>query len=195
MTTSARKVRLTHDALRVVPDRVPTSPERQEALRRAFFAPKMFSELWQNWKADLPSDQTIINCLVLERRLKGQAPFSEQSAAGGHPMRFFIIWAFLLAATTLEAGGDAIVRNGLYTRTGFARLVMLAIGASLLLGYGVMLNLTPQPFERVVGLYIATLFIVWQTISFIAFGAVPSPPLLVGGAFIIIGGLIVTFWK
>ena len=36
-----------------------------------------------------------------------------------------------------------------------------------------MLNLAPQPFERVVGLYIATLFIVWQ-ISFIAFDPEPA---------------------
>ena len=75
-----RKVRLTHDALRLVLDKVPNSAERQDALRRAFLAPKIFAEMWDNWKAELPSDQTIINYLVLERRLKQQAPFSEQSA-------------------------------------------------------------------------------------------------------------------
>jgi hypothetical protein len=109
-------------------------------------------------------------------------------------MRFLVVWAFLIAATTLEASGDAIVRKGLFDRAGFARAVVLALGGVLLLGYGVMINLAPQPFERVVGLYIATLFIVWQIISFIAFGSVPGAPILVGGGLIVIGGLIVSFW-
>jgi hypothetical protein len=108
-------------------------------------------------------------------------------------MRFLTVWAFLIAATTLEAGGDALVRNGLFGRAGVARLGVLLVGAALLFGYGVMLNLAPQPFERVVGLYIATLFVVWQIISFIAFGAIPGLPILIGGALIIAGGLIVSF--
>ena len=109
-------------------------------------------------------------------------------------MRFLIVWAFLIAATTLEAGGDALVRNGLFGRVGLARLGVLGLGAAMLFGYGVMLNLAPQPFERVVGIYIATLFVVWQVISFIAFGSIPSLPVLLGGGLIVIGGLIVSFW-
>jgi hypothetical protein len=109
-------------------------------------------------------------------------------------MRYLLVFAFLIAATTLEASGDAIVRKGLFDRTGLARIGVLLAGAVLLFGYGVMLNLAPQPFERLVGLYIATLFVVWQIISFIAFGSVPSPPILIGGGLIIIGGLIVSFW-
>jgi len=109
-------------------------------------------------------------------------------------LRFLTIWAFLIAATTLEAGGDAIVRHGLFNRAGAARLGVLLVGAAMLFGYGVMLNLAPQPFERVVGLYIATLFVVWQMISFIAYGSIPTLPVLTGGALIVIGGLIVSFW-
>jgi hypothetical protein len=109
-------------------------------------------------------------------------------------VRFLTVWAFLIAATTLEAGGDAVVRSGLFNRAGRAKLGALLLGATLLFGYGVMLNLAPQPFERVVGLYLATLFVVWQMISFIAFGAIPGVPVLIGGALIVIGGLIVSFW-
>lgn len=108
-------------------------------------------------------------------------------------MRFLVVWAFLIAATTLEAGGDALVRNGLFSRAGLARFGVMGLGATMLFGYGVMLNLAPQPFERVVGLYIATLFVVWQVISFIAFGSVPSLPILAGGTLIVAGGLIVSF--
>lgn len=110
-------------------------------------------------------------------------------------MRFLVVWAFLIAATTLESAGDAFVRNGIFSRTGLPRIAILFLGAALLFGYGVMLNLAPQPFERVVGLYIATLFCVWQVISFIAFGSMPSFPVLIGGMLIVIGGLIVSFWE
>jgi len=103
--------------------------------------------------------------------------------------------AFLIGATALEASGDATVRIGLFDRAGIVRALMLAGGGILLLGYGVMLNLAPLPFERVVGLYIGTLFVVWQIISFIAFRSVPSLPVLVGGALIVIGGMIVSFWS
>jgi len=47
----------------------------------------------------------------------------------------------------------------------------------------------------VVGLYIATLFVVWQMVNFLSFRTMPTLPVLVGGALIIAGGLVVTFWK
>jgi len=110
-------------------------------------------------------------------------------------MRIFLtVWVFLVAATTLEATGDAIVRMGLFGRTGLARAAMLGGGGVLLLGYGVMLNLAPLPFERVVGLYIATLFVVWQIVNYAVFRTLPGLPIAVGGALIVIGGLIVSFW-
>ena len=109
-------------------------------------------------------------------------------------LRYLIVWAFLVAATTFEASGDALIRVGLFERIGAARVAVLAIGAALLFGYGVMLNLAPLPFERVVGLYIATLFLVWQIISFLTFRSVPSFPVMAGGALIVAGGLLVFFW-
>jgi small multidrug resistance family-3 protein len=109
--------------------------------------------------------------------------------------RYLTIWGFLLVATTLEASGDALIRIGLFERFAFARVVPLVGGAALLFGYGVTLNLAPLPFERVVGLYIATLFLVWQTVSFLTFRSVPSLAVVVGGALIVTGGLLVTFWQ
>jgi hypothetical protein len=102
----------------------------------------------------------------------------------------------LVIATTLEASGDAILRMGLYNNYGGAARVLLFIGAALLLfGYGLFLNLAPLEFGRVVGLYIATLFVVWQVINYLAFRTLPNLPILVGGAFILTGGAIATFWK
>jgi hypothetical protein len=109
--------------------------------------------------------------------------------------RYLIVWAFLIAATTFEASGDALVRVGLFERIGAPRIALMAAGAILLFGYGVMLNLAPLPFERVVGLYIATLFLVWQVVSFITFRSVPSLPIVIGGALIVAGGLLVSFWS
>ena len=55
--------------------------------------------------------------------------------------------------------------------------------------------LAPIEFNHVVGLYIATLFVVWQIVNFVMFRTLPDMPILVGGALIVAGGLIVTFWK
>lgn len=109
--------------------------------------------------------------------------------------KYLIVWAFLIAATSLEATGDAMVRIGLFERIGTTRVGIMAFGAALLFGYGLMLNLAPLPFERVVGIYIATLFLVWQVVSFFTFRTVPSFPIMAGGMLIVIGGLMVTFWS
>ena len=103
-------------------------------------------------------------------------------------------WIFLIGATVLEASGDAIVRIGLFERVGAQRVALMAAGAALLFGYGTLLNLAPLPFHRVVGLYIATLFVVWQAVTFITFRVLPTPPILIGGGMIVAGGLVVSFW-
>jgi len=105
--------------------------------------------------------------------------------------------AFLIAATWLEVSGDAVVRIALRNYAGAtgARLGLFALGAVLLFGYGTFLNFAPLKFGQVAGLYIATLFVVWQIINFIFFRALPTFPIVVGGALIVIGGAIVSFWK
>jgi small multidrug resistance family-3 protein len=101
----------------------------------------------------------------------------------------------LLLATTLEVSGDAVVRMAIYKHVGLVRLLLFVAGAALLLGYGSLLNAAPVDFGRVVGLYIAILFVVWQVIAYLAFRSIPTLPILVGGALMIAGGAIVTFWK
>ena len=101
----------------------------------------------------------------------------------------------LLIATVLEVSGDAVVRIAIYNHAGQTRTVLFVVGAALLLGYGTFLNLAPLEFGQVVGLYLATLFIVWQVINFFAFRALPTVPIMVGGSLVIAGGAIITFWK
>jgi hypothetical protein len=101
----------------------------------------------------------------------------------------------LLAATILEVSGDALVRTAIYNHVGLARLGLFFTGAALLLGYGTLLNLAPLEFGQVVGLYLATLFVVWQVVNFVAFRALPTLPIVLGGSLVIAGGAIITFWK
>jgi small multidrug resistance family-3 protein len=102
---------------------------------------------------------------------------------------------FLIIATTLEVCGDALVRKTIYEYTGAMRIIIAIVAMLLLFGYGFFLNLAPVEFGQVVGLYIATLFVVWQIINYIFFKTLPTAQILVGGSLVVIGGLIITFWK
>jgi hypothetical protein len=119
-------------------------------------------------------------------------------AEGKRPMKLLSqmpVLAFLILATGLEVSGDAIIRKSLFEHAGAARIGLFLFGAAFLAGYGTFLNLAPLEFGQVVGLYIATLFVMWQIINFAFFRELPTMPILVGGALIVAGGLIVSFWK
>ena len=81
------------------------------------------------------------------------------------------------------------------TLAGVLACGLIVVGAALVFGYATFLNLAPLEFREVVGLYIATLFIVWQVINFVFFRTLPTMPVVIGGAMIVAGGLIVTFWQ
>jgi len=101
----------------------------------------------------------------------------------------------LLIATTLEVSGDAVLRLAIFKYAGFVRIASVLGAAALLLGYGSFLNTAPVDFGRIVGLYVAILFIVWQIINFLFFRTLPGLPVWLGGALIIAGGVITTFWR
>lgn len=105
------------------------------------------------------------------------------------------VLGFLVVATTLEAFGDAVIRVGLNQHGTMPRVLLFLGGATLLFGYGLSLNLAPLEFGRVVGLYIATLFVAFQIVNLIVFRSAPTPPIMVGGVLIVAGGIIVAFWK
>lgn len=104
------------------------------------------------------------------------------------------VWTFLLVATTFEVAGDTLIRAAIYQHGGFARAGLMIVGTACLFVYGFALNLAPVEFGRVVGLYIATLFLVWQVGNFVVFRALPSLPIMVGGVLVVAGGLIMTYW-
>lgn len=95
---------------------------------------------------------------------------------------------FLILAAVLEVGGDAAVRRGL---TG-QRWGWLVVGAASLVVYGFAVNWTRSiDFARLMGLYIAVFFVVSQAIAALAFGELLSRSLVVGGALIVAGGLVI----
>ena len=102
---------------------------------------------------------------------------------------------FVVIATILEATGDAVVRIALHHHNLAARIGFFLFGAAALTLYGTSLNLAPVEFAQVTGLYIATLFVVFQITNFLFFKTLPTPQVFVGGALIVTGGMIVAFWK
>jgi drug/metabolite transporter superfamily protein YnfA len=110
-------------------------------------------------------------------------------------MRYAIICGLLLVATTLEAGGDAIIRVGLNTAGTPMRILLMLAGAATLFCYGLTLNLAPLDFGRLIGAYVAIFFVVAQIINLLVFRTPPSLPIIVGGLFILTGGAIITLWQ
>jgi drug/metabolite transporter superfamily protein YnfA len=98
----------------------------------------------------------------------------------------------LLAAALLEAGGDALVRTGLRAASVSGRLLGILGGGIVLLTYGVVVNTTAWDFGRLLGVYVVLFFGIAQVISWAIFNQLPTASTLVGGVFIVVGGIIVS---
>ncbi len=105
-----------------------------------------------------------------------------------------ILW-FVLIATVLEAGGDAVVRVALHHPSMPVRVGLFLLGAVLLTAYGTSLNLAPVEFAKVTGLYVAMVFVMFQVMNYIFFRTLPSVGGVVGGSLIVAGGLVVYLWR
>jgi drug/metabolite transporter superfamily protein YnfA len=101
----------------------------------------------------------------------------------------------LLVAACLEVGGDAIVRVGLKSHAGLSQFAIIAAGGAVLLGYGIFVNVAPASFGRLLGAYVVLFFIVAQLVNFAIFHTRPDAPILIGGGFIAIGGLVIMLSK
>src|SRR5690242_7659951 len=96
--------------------------------------------------------------------------------------------AMLVVAALLETGGDAAIRHGLLG----GRWSWLLAGSGALVLYGFFVNANREiDFNRLMGGYIALFFVVSQLVAWGAFGERPSTTLLVGGALIVAGGLVI----
>ncbi len=104
-------------------------------------------------------------------------------------------YALLLIAACLEAGGDALVRLGLHSHQGVARIGLFLAGAAVLFLYGLSVNAPPWDFGRLLGVYVTLFFVVAQMLNFFMFGVKPDLSILIGGALIVSGGLVMTVWR
>ena len=96
----------------------------------------------------------------------------------------------LVLAAAAEVLGDLGIRLGLGGRPwGYL------LGAVLLSGYGLLVNQPALDFGRTLGLYITVFFVVSQIVAFCVQGERPAPSLLIGGALIVAGGLVIHFGR
>ncbi len=100
----------------------------------------------------------------------------------------FLLAAFLfVAAAALEVAGDAVIRVGLRGRSGW----IIVLGALMLAAYGVVVNLIPWDFSRLLGTYIAVFAVVAILVGRFHFGdSVPLSTWL-GLALIVLGAAVI----
>jgi small multidrug resistance family-3 protein len=97
--------------------------------------------------------------------------------------------AALIAAATLEAGGNALLRQGLLR----SWWPLLVAGVATLGLYGLLVNQSGLQFDygRLMGCYIVAFFLVSQILAVLVFHDLPSARMLAGGALILLGGLMI----
>jgi drug/metabolite transporter (DMT)-like permease len=105
------------------------------------------------------------------------------------------VFAFIIAATIFEAVGDAVMRIALHHRAMPGRIGLFIVASILLALYGAFLNLAPVEFAEATGIYLASLFIAFQVVNYLFFRHTPTPAVMLGGAFIVVGAAIIYIWN
>jgi len=108
------------------------------------------------------------------------------------PIGAFVVLAL---AAYLEVQGDACFQSGLHHSSGAKQVAWFVAGTAVLVCYSLFLNSSKIDFGKLLGIYVVLFFIVAQIVAKLQFHQSPSKPIYVGGAFIAIGGLIMTLWK
>jgi len=104
-------------------------------------------------------------------------------------------FAVLAVAAFLEVYGDACFASGLNHATGARRLFWFLAGTCVLAGYSLFLNSSTVDFGKLLGVYVVLFFLIAQVVAKVQFHQSPTTPILAGGALIVAGGLVITFWK
>jgi hypothetical protein len=98
-------------------------------------------------------------------------------------------------AAALEVGGDAIIRPGLYKNLLWQKTSLFVLAGVALFAYGWTVNSPPWDFSKLRGLYVVFFFLTAQILSWLVFKQAPSLVVIVGGGFIVAGGVIVSMAK
>lgn len=105
------------------------------------------------------------------------------------------VFGLIVLATVFEAVGDAIMRIALHQHSMPLRLALFAGSVSLLGLYGLFLNLAPVEFAEATGVYLASLFIMFQIVNYAFFKVIPTTGVLVGGSLIVLGAAVIYVWQ
>jgi drug/metabolite transporter (DMT)-like permease len=106
------------------------------------------------------------------------------------------ILGFVVVATIFEAVGDAVMRMALLNSYALpGRIALFGLASVFLTMYGLFLNLAPVEFVTVTGVYLGSLFIMFQIVNYLFFRHTPTSGVLLGGTFIVAGAAIIYFWK
>jgi small multidrug resistance family-3 protein len=100
-----------------------------------------------------------------------------------------IAWLFFVVAATLEVGGDAIIRKGLWGND----LILVGLGAVMLSFYGISVNMVRWDFSKLLGVYVAVFATVAVLYGRFIFKENIPPSTWLGLGVIILGGLIIQF--
>ena len=65
----------------------------------------------------------------------------------------------------------------------------------MLFSYGVAVSAPAWDFGKLLGVYVTLFFVVAQVVNFVFFHVRPDMATLVGGAFVVTGGIIITVWR
>lgn len=65
----------------------------------------------------------------------------------------------------------------------------------MLFAYGLFVNTAPADFGRLLGIYVVLFFLVAQAVNYAVFHVPPSLPIVVGGVFLVAGGIVMTIWR
>ena len=98
-------------------------------------------------------------------------------------------------AAALGVGGDAIIRPGSYKNLLWQKTSLFALAGVVLFAYGWTVNSPLWDFGKLRGLYVVFFFLTAQTLSWLVFKQAPSLLVIVGGGFIVAGGVIVSMAK
>jgi hypothetical protein len=77
-TGDKRKLKLTQNALRILLDGRPDSPQRVALIKQAATTPKIHAQLWKRWGATLPSNENLKHTLMFD----WEPPFNENTVDG-----------------------------------------------------------------------------------------------------------------
>ncbi len=102
-------------------------------------------------------------------------------------MRLLLDLLILALAATFEVGGDAMIRSGLRGRG----LLFVALGVAVVGVYGLIVNLVPVDFSKLIGVYVAVFAIVGVLFGKLVFHEAVPPSTWLGVAVIVAGAAIV----